>query len=514
MIKKILIITLFLIFSYLSFGNQINFILNTKRGYIEYTNNETGEKFGLNFSQGRSTLDIPKGSYKFQFFSPNYHSKEVLVRVDNNIKSFNIDLEKKSSTFFISVIENRQQNIDISKEPINSSNTLTDSKIIFYKGELPVKSLNISSLLEPLNIDFGYYNISVIYEGSTIFKTEKFLINESDGRFINFLVSPRQVKVTGNLRIENMYLGGAKINFVDNKNNIYSLTTDFSGRFEGFIPARKYKVHVDTFGYKLNKNQDLLYDFDSGLSSYNLDLNLKELPSRISGRVVDSSNIPVTNAKVKLRLGKEHYETTTDNYGRFSKEVQSGIIFIKVSKKGYYHNGIVQKVDKYSSISNLEVILAQKVYSIDGVLTNGIQPLPNQRLDLYNKNGKKILSTLSGKNGYYEFLDVPATDKYYIRLASKEYDLFTSETIQLNKNLKNYNISLKPKKRKVILQVVDRNSNKLKDQNIVIESKEYKTDSNGIISFIPPKKRINIRFEKSEKSLIIKPSKDVYTIKF
>ena len=515
MLRRFFSITFVFLLYLTSFSeSKLNFHFNTSRGYIEYTNLSSGLKYGLNFSGSRSHLDLPEGRYKFQFFSPDYHPEERLITSDDTFQSYRIDLERKVSTFFISAIESRKQEVYLSDKPVNMGKTLDDSKIIFYKDDVPVKSLDISSLLEPIRLDHGYYDISLIRGNETIFRVQRFPINDRGGKFINFFTSPPQVNIKGFLKVDDMFLGGGKVIFTDVDNNTYSMISNFSGEFSGFLPAKKYRIKVERFGYRLKDEVNLLYDFTSTAASYNLPLELEEILSSIGGRVFDDQDSPVDNAKVTIKIDGISTETSTDNYGRFNGETGAGLVFIKVEKDGYFHHGIVQRIEKSSTISNLEIKVTRKLFSLSGIISDGVAPVKKQRLDLIDSQGKRVFSTLSGDNGFFEFLDIPATEEFYIKSSVKGYTPYYSDPLTLDKNKRGFNVILNPAGSRVVLQILDESDTPIGDTTLLVEGTEISTDLNGMIYVEPTSLPLKVSLNGMNKTIEIDGAKEIYELRF
>ncbi|GLI57474.1 hypothetical protein PM10SUCC1_29880 [Propionigenium maris DSM 9537] len=515
MLRKFFLITCIFLLYNISFSeNKLNFIFNVSRGYMEYTNLDTQVKYGLNYSGGRASLDLEEGRYKFQFFSPDYHTKEMLITSDGSYRSYSVELERRESSFFISIIESRKQEVYLSHRPVNRGRTLEGAKVIFYQNNEPVKSLEVHSLLEPLNIEHGYYDISLVMGGKTIFRIQRFPINDKGGKFINFFASPPQVNVKGILKVGDMSLGGAKVTFTDVDNNSYSMKSDFSGEFSGYLPAKKYQIKVERFGYKLKKEVNLLYEFTSQVSSYNLRLELEEVPSIIGGRVFDDLGVPIEEARVTMKTEDQVFETFTDSYGRFRGETPAGIVFIKVEKGGYFHHGIVQKIEKSSTISNLEIRVARQVFSLRGIVSDGVSPIKRRRLDLIDEEGRRFDSTLSGDNGYFEFLDIPATREFYIYTSVEGYRSYSSEPFALDKNEENFNIILDPMGSKVILQIMKEPNLPLEETTVLINGKEKTTDANGMIYTEPSTVPLTVSVKGVTKTLEVTDKQEIYELKF
>ena len=63
----------------------------------------------------------------------------------------------------------------------------------------------------------------------------------------------------------------------------------------------------------------------------------------------------------------------------FKFPVNSGIITILAQKNSFFQNGVVRKIEKNSSITNIEIPLSKIRYSITGIVTNGIKALDKIR---------------------------------------------------------------------------------------------------------------------------------------
>ena len=438
----------------------------------------------------------------------------MLITSDGSYRSYNVDFQNKSSTFFISIMESRKQEVYLSDKPINTGTVLEGGELIFYQNGEPVNSIKVASILEPLDLEHGYYDISLISKGDTIFTVQRFPINDNSGKFINFFASGSQVNVKGVLRVDNMSLGGAKVTFTDVDNNSYSMNSNFSGEFNGYLPARKYRLKVEIFGYQLKKEVNLLYDFTSNITSYELNLELKEIPSIVRGRVFDDQSIPLNDALVTIKTEGKAFETYTDNYGRFAGETNAGLVFIKVEKEGFFHHGVVQKVEKSSTLSNLEIKITRKLFSLRGIISDGVSPIKRKRLDLIDENGRRFASTLSGDNGYYEFLDIPATKTFHIKSNIFGYKYFSSEPFVLKETNEAYNIILNPLGNKVVLQILNNDNTPLKEASVTINEMKFVTDINGMIYAEPSNLPVVVSVKGSYLTLDVIEGQYIYQLIF
>ncbi|WP_319369871.1 carboxypeptidase-like regulatory domain-containing protein [uncultured Ilyobacter sp.] len=517
MVKKVFAIIFIFLFSAVLWADErkdgtVSFYFNTSKGYIEYTDMSDQSKDGINFTDGKTILDLKPGNYKFQFFSPSYFSVERIISISREYQSYNIDLPKKSGDFFVSVKKSSKNEIYFHQDPPDTNHILKDVSILFYKdGEL-LKTIYSDSFLKRVNLDFGQYDIVVKELDKTLMRIQRFPINEKYGEYLNFFIKPLEVFVDGFLKINDMYLGGADIIFTDVENNSYTLTSDFSGKFSGNVPPKKYKLSIKKFGYFLKEDNQLIYDFTDENNKFSLNLELEEAPSFIEGRIIDDRNSPVPYAEIVIKDGDIEKKSFADSFGRFRGTAKSGLVLIRVDKDGFFSNGLVRRIEKFSTISNLEIQLKRKLYKVSGVLSDGVKPIKSQKIDLISPGGKRIASTLSGENGYFEFLDIPATDIFKVSVKISDFKPYSSPEISLKEDINNFNIIMNRGSRQVILEITDNSDIPIKNSPFTLDNKIIKSDSNGIISYQTPSEEINLLYKNQKKKISLEKERSVYKI--
>jgi hypothetical protein len=516
-LKKIFVIILTFLFSAILFAGQkkdgsASFYFNIPNGYIEYTNIYDQSKTGVNFTEGKSMIDLPPGNYKFQFFSPTYIPLERVITVSREYQSYNINFQKKSGDFLISLRKNSKNEIYFSEEPPDTGHTLKNISILFYKNGKLIKNIYCDSFLEKVNLDFGQYDIFIKNNEKTLMRVQRFPIKEENENYLNIFIKPSEVFMEGTLKIDDMYLGGGEVIFTNVENNSYTLTSDFSGKFSGKIPSGKYKVSVKKFGYSLKKEKQLLYDFTEEDEKFNLNLELEESPSFIEGRIVDEKNTPVSGAEITIKNGEKKEKHFTDNFGKFNGKSYPGLVVIEVKKEGFFSKGLVRRIEKFSTLSNLKIDIKRKKYKISGILSDGIRAIKSEKIDLINSSGVRFASTLSGDNGYFEFLDIPGTEIFNINIKNSNFIPYTSKNITLTKDVSNFNLILKRKSRQVILEIMDESGKPLGNKTISIEGISLSTDSNGITYLATDSDVIILVYENQKKTLSLDEEKTVYKI--
>lgn len=130
-------------------------------------------------------------------------------------------------------------------------------------------------------------------------------------------------------------------------------------------------------------------------------------------------------SKVKL-VAEYKYEEASGTYTYFEPDdahkTMSGRTVQRLVTIDY--TGGPQKVDDDSPEIELTIDLAGKVFkdnpaskdgTEDGILSTGDEMLEGIEVTLFDSTGAEIAKTTTDKNGYYEFLDQPASKQYYVR---------------------------------------------------------------------------------------------------
>lgn len=248
--------------------------------------------------------------------------------------------------------------------------------------------------------------------------------------------------VKGIVKNNSSNLGNVNVSFTNSENKSFHFSTDIFGEFIAYLPPNNYSINAERFGYTLDKKNKIIYNFSSARKTYSLELNLIELPCFIQGKVIDENNHSIPYPKIFIKNGENIIQGEGDEFGMFKFPVNSGIITILAQKNSFFQNGVVRKIEKNSSITNIEIPLSKIRYSITGIVTNGIKALDKIELQLVNEDNSKITTTYSDENGYFEFYEIPSNRKVFILVLKDNKILKKTELIDLNKDIKDFNIIL------------------------------------------------------------------------
>lgn len=271
---------------------------------------------------------------------------------------------------------------------------------------------------------------------------EKSIDTKKENNFFIEFTKSNTVIVNGTVQADNMNIGGTEISFINSINKSYTVTTDFLGKFTAYIPKGNYRIKTNRFGYSLDKKNALVYEFHSTGKPYNITINLHEIASFIEGRVIDEKGDPIANAGIIVKNGTETSKIETDEFGKFRKKVEAGIVTLICKKDGYLQNGLIRKIDKQSSITNLEIILNKSKFNIQGIVTDGIKALVNIPVTIHDEDINKISTVLSNENGYYEFNGIEGDKDVFISVSDPNYKRFKTPLFRLDKNINDKNLIL------------------------------------------------------------------------
>lgn len=257
-----------------------------------------------------------------------------------------------------------------------------------------------------------------------------------------FFNKDNYVRINGTVTSDYLNVGNVTVSFINSKNKSFNFTTDIFGKFTAFVPVGNYSVEADRFGYTLNKKNKIIYNFTSTTKPYSIELNLVELPCFIQGKVVDEEGHTIPYPKLFIKNGENIIQGEGDEFGMFKFPVDSGIVTILAQKYSFIQNGVVRKIDKNSSITNIEIALSKVKYNISGTIVNGIKALPGMELQLVNEDNSKITTVYSDETGNFEFYKIPGNRTVFILVLNKGKILKKTQLITLDKNIKDFNIIL------------------------------------------------------------------------
>lgn len=306
-----------------------------------------------------------------------------------------------------------------------------------------------------LNTQSNYF-----YEGSITLDLENeeyyFLISNPNYPVIQKVINIKNIEqpidivfskddytcVKGVVKNKSSNLGNVTVSFTNAENKSFNFSTNIFGEFTAYLPPDNYSINTERFGYTLDKKNKIIYNFSSTVKPYSLELNLIELPCFIQGKVIDENNRAIPFPKLFVKNGENIIQGEGDEFGMFKFPVDSGIITVLAQKHSFLQNGIVRKIEKNSSITNIEITLSKIRYTITGVVTDGIKALDKIELQLINEDNSKITTVYSDENGYFEFYKIPGNREVSILVLKNNKILKKTELINLDKDIQNFNIIL------------------------------------------------------------------------
>lgn len=331
---------------------------------------------------------------------------------------------------------------------------ITFSKNITFNFNTPTGKVEYFKAGD-LNTESSYF-----YEGTLTLDLEEkeyyFLLSNEDFPSIQKVIDIKTVKnpidilftkdnyvlVEGNITSDYSNIGAVTVSFTNSQNKSFNFITDIFGKFTAYLPPDNYSIDAERFGYTLSKKNKLIYNFSSTTKPYSLKLDLIELPSFIQGKVIDEEGHTISYPKLFIKNGENIFQGEGDEFGMFKFPVDSGIVTILAQKYSFIQNGVVRKVEKNSSITNIEVTLTKVKYNITGTIVDGVKALSGVELQLVNEDNSKITTVYSDENGHFEFYKIPGNREVFIFVVKDNKILKKTELITLDKDIKNFNIIL------------------------------------------------------------------------
>lgn len=257
-----------------------------------------------------------------------------------------------------------------------------------------------------------------------------------------YLSSYCNISIKGVLKNKDMTMGGIKIKFIDNENKVTEAQTDIFGYFSLELEPKKYSIILNDHTLLLTENLNKIYDFKNEKKEVFLSLEAIFKNGFISGRTVDNFNNPIPFSKLRITSREFFKNIISDEFGYFSLEVPHGILRISSFSEGFLTKSIVKNLPPASAIPNISIIMNKIFHSLEGYVTDGVEPLENIEVKLFSEKGSLLKRVSTSETGKFFFSDIPSLEKIYIVIESQNYIIYNSELIKLEKNIKNFYIPL------------------------------------------------------------------------
>lgn len=333
-------------------------------------------------------------------------------------------------------------NLTVFSKNIEINFNVPTGKILFYKyGDENTREALFYDGHVSLNLDDKEYSFVFSSPGYPIIQKQINVKDINCPLTINFTKNNMAI-IKGNVKNKNLNIGGAKVTFLNSQNKGYDFTTDIFGNFTANIPKGNYRIYVTKDGYTLDKKNAIVYEFNKSNLPYTVNLKLIEIPSFIKGQAVDENGNSIPYPEVSFKLDTDIVHVKGDEFGIFKLNVNPGVVTILCEKEGYTQNGTVRNVEKNSSITNIEIPLTRIRATISGIVTDGVKPIRGAKVILRDNDFNKIASVKSDENGFYEFYKIPSRKEVFITVMNNNNILKKSETFDLEKDIKNFNLIL------------------------------------------------------------------------
>jgi len=460
----------------------VTFEFSAPQGVVKYREVGTKSYIELPFLSNSKTLHLPFGTYEFIFSSKKYQSSSQIFNFQNTSEHYFIDLDIKKNQFFLIGNASKYKTIKFYDKNIGKINPIYGLNLIVFKDGQIIRKIKLENGFIPIELEDGVYDFMIEnkLKANTFFRGIK--IDDKTNKNIVVSVPNISTTVRGVVKNKGQFIGGVKLIFTDVDNNSYETSTTFVGEFSINLPPKKYKITLSKPGFVIKKSQNLIYDFSTPDKHYDLTLDTKELLSSIEGVTLDDSGNPLANVDIMVKNGENIIHLKSNDFGVFSTSILPGLLFIKAEKNGYKSFGLVTKLERFSSLSGLKVTLNPYFSNISGTIGSSFSPKSNIQLALRNESGEIIANTISNENGYYEFSDININNKYFITVGVQSYNYYYSKPFTLGKNdLNNKNIILEDRKIRLYLEFLKNSKTPLSQNEITINDKLYKTDTNGFI---------------------------------
>lgn len=430
-----------------------------QKGYVDFEN-INGEHNIYVYNENYSSIDIRK----------NFDSDDSITFVLNPIKH----------DFYIALFHG--QELKYKKSNIKEFSQEIKGAIIniYSKGNL-LYSLDYKGSYNGIQIPDGTYDFEIFTLFSAPYTIKDIKLKREENTYLNLYLPINFVKIKGKIKNENSLFGGVQIEFQNINNEKYEVYSNFDGSFEINLLPNMYKVEVNKAGYKLKKKYE--FEFADSDITYNPEIELVQIPSSIEGYVFDTTGKAIVNTKLTISNNNKDITVYTDLNGFYKSEVEKGLVFIKALKDGYYPSGKIERVEAFSIKKIPDIVIQQKLASIEGILTNGVSPLKNIDVKLYDSQNTFVAKIKTNSKGFFSFDNIKALSDYHIIIDDSAYVYFQSENVYLDNNeTKNINIILEDNNVNFVVELESEKIKDLENIKVVINEEMFSSDLNGIVN--------------------------------
>lgn len=362
-------------------------------------------------------------------------------------------------------------------ETSSNSTHIKEAIINIYKNNELIKSLDYYGKDLGVDLKDGEYTMVIFTLFSSPYVIEKIKFNTQKNNFLNINIPIKLLKVSGTVTSSNSLLGGALISFKD-KNRVIESYSNIEGAFSADILSGFYEMSISKFGYETLINNIKIDDNKSDLS-----YNMNELPSVIKGRIIDGNGNGIANQSINIKNNSKDILIITDSKGFFESNVYSGLAFLKINIPGFFPTGRVEKVDTLSTKVVPDIKLTERTASLSGTVSNGILPLTNIPVKLYDIGGNYFGMAKTDSKGFFSFEKIKSGIEYYLKIDDSNYSNYQSNSfINEDNQNKNFTIILNNNDINFILELKSKSPIDYSGISVYINNNKFQIDKNGIIN--------------------------------
>lgn len=471
---------LFYIISFISivtftFSYELTMTINNKDGFTlsdvyvtvdnEVKKTDVNGYVSFDTKQAIVSISIEKYPYKTQNLVVNLQSENKLT----------ISLQEDYD-FYINLYEGTNFSYGLSNSDFPNP-VIKEAIINIYKNNELLYTLDYFGKELGFDLKKGEYSVEVytLFSEPLYIKNVKFDPKKSKILNIVFPINFNEVK--GIIKSSNTLLGDVTVNFT-NENKNYKTYTDIEGSYSISLPSSYYTVTYEKNSYEKVTNK-LKIDGSIKLP----DIELKEIPSFIKGRLTDIDGNPLGEKKITIKNNNSEFEIFTDTDGYYEAKVFQGLSVIKVDISGFFPTGRVEQINNLSTKKIADIKLKERLSSIYGTITNGIIPMANVAVKLYDIDETYIGLSKSDSKGFFTFEKVRSGVPYYLSIDDPNFIPYKSIVFSNSDNEnKNFTIILDNHSVNFILELKSKKTTNFSNLAVYINGIKFQPDINGIIN--------------------------------
>ena len=394
-------------------------LINNAQVLLTEVNNPQNTLSSFSDINGQFSIIVEAGkSYNLAVSKVGYITQSVVtgVLVAASTTNFNLNIPPSTSSFSGKVLSNLQLPLNLVKIYLTNSQSgnILDSTLTDINGAYS------------LGVTAGTYKLVAVKRGYTSDNITLQINTGENLNTVNFTLNENFALLTGNV-VDNtlIAISGAVVN-LSSQSGGATATTSSAGDFVfSKLLGDIYSINISKPGYSDSLISN--YSIRDG-ESKSVNVTLRKLNGKISGKVTDNNMVPLPQATVTAKDQTNHvFSSITDNTGDYQiNSLNTGDYTVTASKSGYSDSlqiALTITLQNLEATANFNDFVLNKG-RLSGIVRDNLgNPLLQAQINISGKLGSA--SAVSGNDGSFLIANI-AYGSYNLQCVKNGYSVYNS----------------------------------------------------------------------------------------